>query len=255
MAQVTTHVLQFLNTYADHKDYYEVELRDKLFVLSHKIPSDNGIYIEDDVQVSTTDDNLYHFLDAAIPISKHKIHVYLSSDLKLEGRYTRFQFYERKGPVSESNKFVGVFIYAHGEDVDSPQQLLIIFKKRTNSLISYEIFGQYDPSVDVTYQCVIEEIRKNNQNFKIYYYGDHIPRSVDKFLLQYMHTMPYCLQVTNRETCPNHDEYLRSCISCVGSDILSSPRQLSTVNRTKKNGRKRFIRQRNCEPKRRQLWY
>lgn len=232
---MTDVVLQFLNTANDFKDYYLVshdENNDDKYKITHYIPNEAGVYEEQRMLPGVDVEHLYDNLDLFIPTSFSKSRIFLNPGLNINGVYNRFIFHNLRDarPITESNKFVGFFCYA--QDENDPhgrvKQLVSIFKKRPNSLVSYELCARFNPLVDLE-ACMdaIQKLEDMGHSFRMYYYGNQLPYGIDVCLEKYMRQMPLAIQVTNRETCDEHQQFTKMCILCVFKDILLSPRRVA----------------------------
>lgn len=262
---MTPIVLQFINTSGDIKDYYYLQLikcpslQPNYYQLKHYVPDDDGVYVAEcftnehgqyvdkvieKPQHETTD---LRFLEDSIAKSHSKVHVFLGPTIHIPGKHSRFHFHhdhEIRCPTNEQNKFVGVFLYAHNDNCsNTTTQKLILFKKNSHSLMSYENIGEFsdlDNSSSLAYSY-IEKFTDKNNRIDIFYYGERIPEDVPIKIKHLLRTMPLSLQVMNQETCIDHETYERFCISCIQADILSAPRQLTQSTRTNYNRKSKNV--------------
>lgn len=256
MTPFTPFVLQFINTSADIKDYYYLTSTTSSYQLRHYLPNDDGVfnpeccvnehgqYIEKVIEMPKHQTSDIRFLEDTINDGTNdtktrlhsKVHVFLSPEFTIKGKYTRFIFHHCQPPTNEANKFVGVLLYAHvdNESPKNTQQMLLLFKKNHNSIQSYEEIGKFDPNNDELPYMYIEKFMADGNVVDIYYYGERKPAGVHEKLNPLLRTMPLAIFLTNREVCDTHKDYQKSCIMCVRADIMSAPRQLTIGSHTKK---------------------
>lgn len=273
MRQEIPFVLQFINTSSDIKDYYVLSSRktdtsEILFQLRHYVPTDDGVYLperylnfeEKIIEAPKAEISDIRFLENSIAKSSHKVHVFHGPEFNFDGRYTRFHFHgphDRVPPKNEANKFVGVYIYSPSQE-DKPDKpythKLLLFRKNSNSVQSYEQIGEFDDLEDeksLAYKY-IEQFESNGNRVDVYYYGKHEPTNLR---LENLKTMTLSVQVMQSEVCLNHTNYERSCIECIKADILSAPRHLLQLPRRQGNIRKTNKNHCNVNPRRRRRNY